>query len=627
MKKIYLLLLSGILALQTVTAQTQPNQATGYYFISKTDVALEDMSSASMLMGPKRADDQVTAVTPITFNFKFVNNVFNAFQAYSSGTVTFANIGQAAGEDFKLVLPFSDAFVTGDNGHISYKVIGDVNRKLVIEFFLSNFVASSSFPALANKKFQVWLFENSNQIQFVYGDGQVSGAQAVVGIASTILGNDLLQINTIDHAVTSNPNYVSTNWPGAGRSYVFGPSPISVIVPTASISSVGNTAVCQGSSVALQAVLQDGAPTTYQWFKNGDAIAGATNTNFAATESGNYSVQVSYNGGTATSSMTNVFVSDIAAAVSSNNISCNANGNGSIIISSAAGGNNPYEYSLGNGVWQSENVFGGLTAGNYAVKMRSGECIKSLGSISILDTRVSPVVSVISGNGGACANVTLTANPAGAGSYTWSNGATGQNLILGNSDADGSYTVTVSNGVGCSGSASYAYNKQNQLNSYIIIASKSVSIGENNTVNGAIGNTGTLPVYLDKNTVVNSFIRSSSVKLNGPVTITGATVNSAPAVTLPTVYTNTSVTTDLPSLKLNDDFTGTLSASYKKLEIGKRANVVLTGKVFGSIKVKDGAVVTFTNADISIDDIQTEDGNQKRNKYHVEFCGGYHHQN
>jgi hypothetical protein len=164
--------------------------------------------------------------------------------------------------------------------------------------------------------------------------------------------------------------------------------------------------------------------------------------------------------------------------------------------------------------------------------------------------------------------------------------------------------------VGCTGNATYAYNKQNQLNSYVIIASKAVSLGENNTVNGAVGNSGSLPVYINKNSVVNAFIRAVTVKLNEPVSVTGVITNQAPQLVLPNVYTNTSVANGLPSFDVPDNFTGTLAGNYNKLVIGKKATVTLGGNIYGKITVKEGAQVNFSAGDISIDNIDVADGNK-----------------
>jgi len=78
------------------------------------------------------------------------------------------------------------------------------------------------------------------------------------------------------------------------------------VAPAAIIVS-GQTTVCAGQTVSMSANLGD----TYQWFKDGLAIPGATSQNYSATSSGAYSVAVTNAGGcSGTSDPTNVVVNN-----------------------------------------------------------------------------------------------------------------------------------------------------------------------------------------------------------------------------------------------------------------------------------------------------------------------------
>nr|MBM3932265.1 hypothetical protein [Sphingomonadales bacterium] len=59
----------------------------------------------------------------------------------------------------------------------------------------------------------------------------------------------------------------------------------------ASITPSGSTSICQGSSVTLNA--SSGTGLSYQWFLNGSAINGATNSSLVANSAGSYTVSVS----------------------------------------------------------------------------------------------------------------------------------------------------------------------------------------------------------------------------------------------------------------------------------------------------------------------------------------------
>jgi hypothetical protein len=63
--------------------------------------------------------------------------------------------------------------------------------------------------------------------------------------------------------------------------------------PAVTLQATGSTRACQGNSVQLEAT---GLPfTTYEWLRNGTAIAGARTATYAATESGNYTVRIKPN--------------------------------------------------------------------------------------------------------------------------------------------------------------------------------------------------------------------------------------------------------------------------------------------------------------------------------------------
>jgi hypothetical protein len=70
-------------------------------------------------------------------------------------------------------------------------------------------------------------------------------------------------------------------------------APITGTAATASITPNGSVSVCQGASVTLQA--NTGANLTYQWYRNGQLISGATSPTLQASTAGSYVVQVANN--------------------------------------------------------------------------------------------------------------------------------------------------------------------------------------------------------------------------------------------------------------------------------------------------------------------------------------------
>lgn len=86
-------------------------------------------------------------------------------------------------------------------------------------------------------------------------------------------------LNTTSFAFASEFAFPSANWT---HSSVFGEYPLSLWVN-------GNRNMCGGDESILTVV---GDGTTYEWFKDGTAIAGATESTYTVTESGDYSVIV-----------------------------------------------------------------------------------------------------------------------------------------------------------------------------------------------------------------------------------------------------------------------------------------------------------------------------------------------
>lgn len=78
------------------------------------------------------------------------------------------------------------------------------------------------------------------------------------------------------------------------------------------------------------------------------------------------------------------------ATINKTDVSCNANNNGSITITSPSGGSGSYQYRINSGTWQNNNSFNNLTFGSYNVQIRDSnsiQCEKSLNTINI-DTTV-----------------------------------------------------------------------------------------------------------------------------------------------------------------------------------------------------------------------------------------------
>ena len=216
MKKIFILIL--VLGSLNGFAQTAAN----YIYSTNSTTALDPLVAPTTLFGIN-VDDQASALTNIGFNFSFAGTTYTQFSASSNGVVclgataftTFTNTFPGNASVYPVLMPFWDDLYTAGNG-VRYEVKGTApNRKLVVEWEVTNCCVGG----VPDKKFQLWLFETSNYIQFVYDNGADIN-NATIGIASS---------SAFYHSVTTSTQSSSTSivdnnntvWPGLSRSYLF----------------------------------------------------------------------------------------------------------------------------------------------------------------------------------------------------------------------------------------------------------------------------------------------------------------------------------------------------------------------------------------------------------------------
>jgi endonuclease/exonuclease/phosphatase family metal-dependent hydrolase len=148
-----------------------------------------------------------------------------------------------------------------------------------------------------------------------------------------------------------------------------------------------------GTNVTFSVVATGDPPLSYQWRFNGNSITAASNTNYSITnvqfsDAGNYSVLVTNNVGSVTSSVATLIVG-IAPAISSQPQSVNTNVGSTISFSVSASGNPAPNYQ-----WRvNGNPISGATGSSYT---RTNVQSADTGDYSVLVTNV--VGSLLSSN-------------------------------------------------------------------------------------------------------------------------------------------------------------------------------------------------------------------------------------
>ena len=213
--------------------------------------------------------------------------------------------------------------------------------------------------------------------------------------------------------------------------------------PIATITPQGNTTFCQGGSVNLNA--STGTNYTYEWYKNGQLINGATASIYQATTSGNYTVKVIDGVCNATSSATTVTVN----AIPSNGVTVNGNTTfcqgGSTTLT--AQGTGSYLWSNG-ATTQSINA---TQTGNYSLVVTQNGCSATSSQTAITVNPLPTATITPQGNTTFCQGGFVTLVASGGSTYQWNSGAQTASI---SANQAGTFTVNVFNQFNCQASAS-----------------------------------------------------------------------------------------------------------------------------------------------------------------------------
>jgi len=158
-------------------------------------------------------------------------------------------------------------------------------------------------------------------------------------------------------------------------------------IPVAIATPLTGTSFCQGNSTVISATSTYG--NTYQWFRNGNAIAGATAATYSATQAGSYTVLIQRDGCTNISNaiVTSVlpYINPVAVAVGNTQI-CNGD---TVTIFTQSGTGFTYQW-LRNGLTiagATNSILKATTSGNYAVVVSyNGLCSQTSNLISVTVT-------------------------------------------------------------------------------------------------------------------------------------------------------------------------------------------------------------------------------------------------
>uniref|UniRef100_UPI0029317BA9 Ig-like domain-containing protein n=1 Tax=Pedobacter gandavensis TaxID=2679963 RepID=UPI0029317BA9 len=216
-------------------------------------------------------------------------------------------------------------------------------------------------------------------------------------------------------------------------------------VPVAEITVTGDKTFCDGGSVLLTA----SSATSYQWYKGGIAISGATSQTYTATTTGEYSVKVSSTTcQSEASAAIEVVVNPVPVAeitVTGDKTFCDG---GSVLLTASSA--TSYQWYKG-GIAISgatSQTYTATTTGEYSVKVSSTTCQSEASAAIEVVVNAVPVAEItVTGDKTFCYGGSVLLTASSATSYQWYkggitiSGATSQSYTA---TTTGDYSVKVS---------------------------------------------------------------------------------------------------------------------------------------------------------------------------------------
>src|ERR1041384_216397 len=211
--------------------------ATTYGFANASAVALEDMSSGTTQLVAANLDDTASAVTNLGFDFWYDGVRFTQFSVNANGLCRLGSAAVSTSFDNSTafasttnapkIAPYFDDLWVGTNGKVHFKVIGSApSRKLVVEWLNMQIPRVASGNAGAGT-FQMWLFETTGVIEFVYGSGVAlnsTNSGYSIGLQSGAATNFASVTSTGPTVSYVAANNTQTNAITSGTKYTFTPN-------------------------------------------------------------------------------------------------------------------------------------------------------------------------------------------------------------------------------------------------------------------------------------------------------------------------------------------------------------------------------------------------------------------
>jgi hypothetical protein len=248
LSNLVILLFVCLLGAQTTEAQV----ASTYSFAASTGNTLNPMTGSTTLVAASN-DDGNGGVQSIGFNFVYEGVTYTQYSSSVNGLVRFGPTvvtGEftntiISGTNVPKLMPCWDDHHTGTvagGGKVHTVLVGtSPNQIRIIEWFVT---IPRSTAGAANSRFQCWIYEGTNVIEYRYGTSGGNTNSATYGLGGATAANYLALTTSTGSATTSTtvPNNVNLTWPGNGTKYTFAP-PVPCVPPANQVTNLTLTSI------------------------------------------------------------------------------------------------------------------------------------------------------------------------------------------------------------------------------------------------------------------------------------------------------------------------------------------------------------------------------------------------
>ncbi|MCU0360664.1 MAG: choice-of-anchor I family protein [Bacteroidia bacterium] len=286
---------------------------------------------------------------------------------------------------------------------------------------------------------------------------------------------------------------------------------------SSSVAIAGNFSTACSSNPPVLSVIGNTAAANYQWSLNGNPIAGATSSTYAAVAAGNYSVAIITGSNCATRSVIkSVTVSPTPTlSIAGPNAICAGSATSHTVTGATT-------YSWSNGSTNSVVSLNPNTSTSYTVTGTTNSC-SSQATLSITVNPL-PVLSLSAPSATTCSGQTASVSVSGANTYSWSNGTSNSQLQV-NPTTSSSYTVIGYSAANCTATAVFQVNVKANPSVQIIASSNTICSGETATLTANGASTYTW------NTGANGSALVVAPTSNTTYSVTGTNVDNCSATT------------------------------------------------------------------------------------------------